>query len=176
MDVNELFNKAQKGNTKAEEELFSILLVRFRLIAYHIIGERDAADDVAHEATVNVLRFYRKLEVHTSFIGWAQTIVRRQALSYLEKRKKEQKAITDMNRNSNGQRDVGLSPHFDFRLMKCLRELSKVDRKYIRVLNLRHLGYTFEEICDKMNINHNNAYVLLHRARKALASCLHREG
>lgn len=176
MDINKLFNEAKLGDSKAEHELFSILLVRFKLIAYHIIGEKDAAHDAANDAVMNVFKTYRKLEVHTSFISWAQTIVRRKALQFIGKRKMEQRYVSEMNQKINIDSQNERSPEFDLKLMKCLKKLVKVDKRYLRVLNLRHLGFTFDEICGKMNLKSNNAYVLLHRARKTLASCLKNGG
>ncbi|MCP4704523.1 MAG: RNA polymerase sigma factor [candidate division Zixibacteria bacterium] len=174
MDINELFIEAKTGNTEAEKELFSILLVRFKLIASHIIGERDAANDAAHDAAMSVLKTYHKLEVHTSFMAWAQTIIRRQAIQYMKKRNKERRITQEMSKETGINAYFETSPLFNLRLAKCLKKLSATDKRYLRVLNLRHLGFTFEEICAKMSINYNNAYVLLHRARKALLSCLNK--
>jgi RNA polymerase sigma factor (sigma-70 family) len=176
LSIDELFNKAKAGNDEAEKELVSILLVRFRLIASHIIGDWDAGNDAAHDAIVSVLQAYRKLEVHTSFTAWAQTIIRRQALLNMKKQKREHDAIREFGRNDGSASYYEISPLIETRIIKCLKELSALDKGYARVLNLKHLGYTFEEICAKLNINSNHAYVLLHRARKALSSCLNKRG
>jgi len=172
LNIDELFSEAKAGNTEAEKELVSILLVRFRLIASHIIGDRDAGNDAAHDAIVSLLQAYRKLEVHTSFIAWAQSIIRRRALLYIKRRKREQSMIQEMGRRTGTNPRYEISPLIETRIMECLKKLSAFDREYVRVLNLKHLGYTFEEICIKLSINSNHAYVLLHRARKALAACL----
>jgi RNA polymerase sigma factor (sigma-70 family) len=175
MNLDNLFNRAKSGDESAEKELFSILLVRFRIIASHIIGDRDAAHDAANDAAVSVLQTYRKLEVHTSFIAWAQTIIRRQALKYIEKRTKERGLIQEIGHRVGSNPHYEISPLIESKIMECLRKLSAINKGYVRILNLKHLGYTFDEICAKLNIDHNNAYVLLHRARKALTSCLKEE-
>lgn len=172
MNLENLFNKAKAGDEEAEKELFSKLLVRFKLIAYHILRNKEAAEDAAHDAIVNVLRTYRELEVHTSFIAWAQTIIRRQALKYIEKRKREQRINQEIGQGMNPERHYISSPLLERQILNCLRKLSAKDKRYARVLNLKHLGFAYEEICERLGTNHNNVYVLLHRARKALADCL----
>jgi len=112
------------------------------------------------------------LEVHTSFIAWAQTIIRRQALRYLKDRSREKKAVREIGRRMSLNPHYEISPVVEIKLRECLKKLSVNEKVYIRILNLRHLGFTFDEICTKLKITNNNAYVLLHRARKALMLCL----
>jgi len=172
LNIDKLFNEAKTGNSGAEKQLFSDLLVRFRLIAYHILRDKESAEDAAHDAIVNVLRTYRDLEVHTSFVGWAQSIIRRQALKCIEKRKREQNMSQKIGQEMQSSQQFDCSRTLETEILKCLKKLSGKERRYARVLNLKHMGFTFEEICDKLGMNHNNVYVLLHRARKALAHCL----
>jgi RNA polymerase sigma-70 factor (ECF subfamily) len=172
LDIDRLFEDARTGNTEAEKLLFSKLLVRFRLIAYHILRDKESAEDAAHDALVNVLRTYRDLEVHTSFAGWAQSIIRRQALKCIEKRKREQNMSRKIEQEMKSSQQFDCSQTLEAEILKCLKKLSIKDRRYARVLNLKHMGFTFEEICDRLGMNPNNAYVLLHRARKAMAYCL----
>jgi len=172
LDIEKLFLKAKTGNAEAEKELFAILLVRFRLIASQLIGNWDVAQDVAHDAATSALLAYRKLEVHTSFTAWAHSIIRRQALHYIGKRKREKEIIREMGEKIGSNSYYEISPVMELKVMDCLKKLSQSDKVYVRILNLKHLGFTFEEICAKLNITSNNAYVLLHRARKAMAHCL----
>jgi RNA polymerase sigma factor (sigma-70 family) len=175
LNIEELFNEAKNGSKEAEKELFSILLVRFRAIAFHIIGNWDMAQDIAHDAMLNVLRSYRKLEVHTSFIAWAQTVIRRQAIEHAKKISKERSLTKELDNKIIKSKRYDISPLVESRMVECLKSMADVDQRYVRILNLKYMGYTFEEICKKLKISQNNAYVLLHRARKALLSCLEKD-
>lgn len=172
MELNDLFEAAKKGNDCAEKDLFSVLLVRFRLIAYRVVRDKKASEDVAHDAVVRVLQSYKELEIHSSFAGWAYTVVRRQALRFMEKQKKEQNVFLESSNNRNYSPNKGTGSLLEEKILKCLQELSSKDKRYARILNLKQLGFGFEEICLKLKIKRNNAYIILHRARKLMESCL----
>jgi RNA polymerase sigma-70 factor (ECF subfamily) len=62
------------------------------------------------------------------------------------------------------------------KLMECFKKLVNSNQKYARVLNLRYQGYSSDEVSQRLEIDVNNLYIILHRARKALLSCLKEEG
>lgn len=172
MELNDLFEAAKKGSDCAEKDLFSILLVRFRLIAYRVVRDKKASEDIAHDAVVRVLQSYKELEIYSSFAGWAYTVVHRQALRYIEKQKLEQNVLSEVGNSRNCPSAEGAGFLLEEKILKCLQKLSSKDKRYARILNLKQLGFGFEEICLKLNINRNNAYIVLHRARKLMETCL----
>jgi DNA-directed RNA polymerase specialized sigma24 family protein len=64
------------------------------------------------------------------------------------------------------------TPGFKKKLIDCFHKVHRVNRRHARILNLHYQGYSTLEICDKLGVTENNMYVLLMRARKALAICL----
>jgi RNA polymerase sigma factor (sigma-70 family) len=172
VDLNQLFNEAKSGNKDAEKQLLSILSVRFRLIAYHILKDKEDAEDVAQEALISVLKNYRDLKLRSSFAAWVHTIVHRQALQFIEKRKKQIEGAKKLKDREVYVPEQGSIKSLESEILQCLQKISKNNRSFARILNLKHLGFKFEEICEKLDMNRNQAYVALHRARLALASCL----
>ena len=63
-------------------------------------------------------------------------------------------------------------PDLKKQLIDCFKKISDTNLRHARIINLHYQGYTTEEICIKLNIKKNNAYVLLNRARTALEQCL----
>jgi RNA polymerase sigma-70 factor (ECF subfamily) len=172
LDLDQLLRAARDGDKAAEQSLFRTLSVRFRLIAYRILRDQQAADDVAQESALDVLRAYRSLEVKESFAAWARVVVRNRALTYLETRKRQESLAATLAAARTEQSGGQGSRVLQKRILECLLKISRTDRRYGRIINLRHQGYTIEQICQKLSITANNAYVILHRARRALRACL----
>jgi len=175
LDLLPLLRAAQDGDEAAERELFRALSVRFRLIAYRMVRDHAAAEDVAQDAVIDVLNAYRSLDVKESFAAWARVVVRNRALKHLESRKKQAEVSTNLDEHD--AQVVGADSRIHLRelqerLLICLDRLANVDIRYSRIINLKHLGYSLTEICKKLEVTANHAYVILHRARQSLQKCL----
>lgn len=172
MNLDQLLTAAQKGDKDAEDNLFGILSVRFRLIAYRIIRDNQAAEDVAQEAVLDVLKAFRDLAVRESFTAWLRVVVRNRAFKYLESRKRQTGLAEELSEIDASAPGEQLSGELQRRLLDCLEKLSKLDIRYGRIINLKHQGYAVDEICKKLGLNANHVYVILHRARRSLKACL----
>ena len=60
--------------------------------------------------------------------------------------------------------ELGLAIH------KCLSKLPEKQAEVFKMKTL--LGYETETICNELGISASNLWVIIHRARTALASCL----
>jgi RNA polymerase sigma factor (sigma-70 family) len=172
LNLDQLLTAARSGDKTAEKDLFSKLYVRFRAIAYRILRDSHATEDVVQEAVMDVLRTYKELEVKESFAAWARTVVRNRALKYLESKKRQTDLLRNLSQKAVISSSSSSDPDLNRRLIECLKKLNEDDNRYSKIINMKHQGYRFDEISDKMAIKANHAYVILHRARKALKDCL----
>ncbi|SYZ73403.1 hypothetical protein TRIP_C21521 [Candidatus Zixiibacteriota bacterium] len=178
LDINTLYEKARSGGRAQEDELFSVLTVRFRLIAGHRIRNGEDAEDVVQESLAVICREFRKTEIHSSFAAWAYEVLRHRMLSYFERRNTlrsrsepldEELQISDKSL-ANDLADLKTS------LIDCLMEIGGYNIRYARILNLHHQGYDTEEICRKLSVSPGNFYLILCRARLLLDKCLRGKG
>lgn len=176
--MRELLQRAIEGDESAENELFKYLAVRFRVFARQWIMDRPALDDIVQESCIIVLKKYKTETFTTSFEAWAYGILRNNVRRYFQVLK-AQKATSDMDAMEH-QPVQGLSqpldPVMEHQLSQCLKRIIAVNRRYARILNLVHQGYTIDEICDRLKMNRGNLYVTLYRARAMLKACLDKSG
>ncbi len=173
MQINDIVNRAQTGDTEAERELFRQLTVRFRFIAKQYIDNEDA-EDIVQDACVTVLDKYKQESYERSFAAWAYGVLRNKIGNYYRKKKSRGDLLFEhISRNAATllkQPDYSLVS----RLRACLKKIVKISPRYARVLNLAYQGYETADICQRLNINRGNYYMLLNRSRRLLRDCLER--
>lgn len=171
LDINALYDALQNGDKTAEEQLFSLLTVRFRILAnYRIWNEKDA-EDITQEALAVVAREYRSLEVSVSFAAWACKVLDNRILSYIKTRQREMTSIDDDPPERNTP-----DPEFKIRLLDCVQKVRRANIRYGRAVLLHYQGYTTAEICKRMDVTTKNYYMILSRARAMLRRCLETGG
>jgi len=173
-DIQRLAGEIKKGDKKSEKALFNILIVRFQYLAKKRIKGEDARD-IAMEACQTVIEKYDSINFEDErFEFWALKILRNKIGNYLQKKK-------TMANNLGVRIDSEYVPMVENRASKpelkltieqCLRKIIEGFPKYARVLNLVHLGYKTDEICERMQIKSSYYYVLLQRCRAMMAKCL----
>jgi RNA polymerase sigma factor (sigma-70 family) len=178
IDINALYEKALHGDRIQEEEFFSILTVRFRLIAGHRIRNVEDAEDVVQESLAVICREFRNTAIHTSFAAWAYEVLRHRMLSYFEKRNTRRSKLESLDEIPLISDEALADDASDLKtsLIDCLMQIGGYNIRYARILNLHHQGYDTEEICGKLNISPGNFYLILCRARILLDKCLRGKG
>ena len=172
--MNHLLLQARKGDKIAEKQLFECLRVRFRHFAGRIIRDKDAVEDVVQEACVTVLEKYKTTTFPKGFSAWAYGVLNMKIRKYLERTAVSQKRSVpeSMANNLKVMPSVLSDPDLKRRLIECLKRILEVNRRYARALNLSYLGYEVDEMCQRLNVNPNNLYVILNRGRSMLKDCL----
>jgi RNA polymerase sigma-70 factor (ECF subfamily) len=172
MDLSETAHQARDGDIQAEARLFQTLHVRFVILAKMYLGYEDA-QDAAQQACLTVAQKYRELPSEDGFNAWAYQILRNKIGNMLQHRKVESRVLA-RNENVEARSASGAVDDDLFRqtLLKALRDIGRHDKRYLRILNLVHLGYSADEIAQRIGVNRNHLYVLLHRGRTLLAEQL----
>lgn len=170
-NINEIYRLAAGGDSKAETELFKALTERFRLFAHLKVWNREEAEDLVQEALAVVAAEYRAVKVETSFAAWAHKIMENRILGYIQKKRREQGRVI-----SGGSEDYLAAswtpdPALRLRLLECLKKVCLANPRYARIINLHHLGFSRQEICERLEMTLDQSYVLMSRARSMLKEC-----
>ena len=159
--INELYKLAASGDNKAESELFTALTDRFRLFAHHKIWNQDEAEDLVQEALAVVSAEYQAVNIETSFVAWAHKIMENRLLGYIQKRRREKGRVTSGETNEYLTASWTPDPTLRMRLLGCFKKICLANRRYARIINLHHLGYSREEICGRLDMTPSQSYVVM---------------
>jgi len=122
---------------------------------------------------MDIAREYKTIGIEISFPAWAYKVLDYRILSYIKKKKQQGvKIVTFADVASSQDKTVEADPKLKMMLLKCLRKIGKLNRRYARIIDLHYLGYKTGEISQRMNITADAFFVILHRARKMLEKCL----
>jgi RNA polymerase sigma-70 factor (ECF subfamily) len=171
LDIDILYKAVLTGNKNDENALFEVLSVRLNAFAYRKLGDQNDARELVNDVLLAVSKYYRELEVNVSFSAWVYKILKNKIANYWRSKRRGEKAMqVERQRydNLNWEPDPEFEPH----LLACLKQVAQFNKIFARILNLKYQGYNSEEICGRLNITTSNLYVILHRARMALKSCL----
>jgi RNA polymerase sigma-70 factor (ECF subfamily) len=159
----ELVRETLQGNAQAYGTLVKTHSNRVYAIAYCVVSDFQAAQDIAQEAFVRAYSSLGQLKSAGKFGTWLDTIARNLARRALQKRRRGGEALTDFS-------DTSFHPPVHDKSTEDLREaVNNLPENYREPLVMRYLGgATYEEIAERMGITRNTAEVRVHRAKKML--------
>ncbi len=169
--LNDKYESALNGDRAAENELFEHLRVRFTYLANHKVWDQEDAQDIVQKALMTVLAEYKSLTITTSFSAWAARVLDNKVMSYIQTKKRHQV------RSDGADPDVfsstpETSPELKMALARCLKLITRANRRYARILALSYQGSKADEMCRRLGVVPNNLYQVLSRARQMLQKCL----
>ena len=170
---------AQDGDAQA----FDALLRRFgpRLIrhAWRLTGRSDAAEDVAQDAWLAIVRGLHRLHDPASFRGWALRIVTHKAADWIRKRQRDRMLKKSLeNREPHGPPGdfsgdaAGHSPDATARLRSAIEQLPAELRAVVG-LHYRE-GLSLAEAAHVLDIPTGTVKSRLHAARSRLKQMMER--
>jgi RNA polymerase sigma-70 factor (ECF subfamily) len=159
-----LVRQSIQGDAQAYGELVRAHSKRAYSIAYSVLGDFQAAQDVAQEAFVRGYSKLDSLKDPEKFVGWIDTITRNLARRALQQRRRESVLLTDFSDPANHpaapERTQALN------LQEAINSLPET---YREPLVMRYItGATYEEIGAMLGMSRNTAEVRIHRAKKML--------
>jgi RNA polymerase sigma-70 factor (ECF subfamily) len=172
LDIDSLVRRARDGDKSAEKELFRHLSVRYRLFALYRIGNEQEAEDIVQDTMLTIAQKYKSIDPEASFTAWAYTILENNILYFFRTQKYNRRKLARFARARTAGIEDQEYQNLRQSLLGCLRQICRTNLKYARMLNLHYQGYTTEEICEKLDITKNHAYVLFSRAKSMLKECL----
>ena len=152
------------------------------------VNDKEIAQDLIQETFLAGLKSMKNFKGEASERTWLISILKRKIIDYYRKiNSNKGKAEVRMTYNSdenegdwleervadtyekNAEEDI-LNSELEDAIYNCL---SKLPVKQATVFKMKTiLGYETEVICNELNITPSNLWVILHRARVAMAECM----
>ncbi|MDO1499759.1 sigma-70 family RNA polymerase sigma factor [Winogradskyella maritima] len=153
------------------------------------VNDRDMAKDLVSETFLAGLKSMANFKGEASERTWLISILKRKIIDYYRKiNSKKGKAEVRMSYNSDSESEGDwleerVADPFDktaeddmenSELGSAIHDcLSKLPAKQAEVFKMKTiLNYETETICNELNITASNLWVIIHRARTALADCM----
>ena len=170
--IEHLCSLAQAGNVSAERELFVRLTDSFRILAQHRLRDRADAEEVVQDALAVVAKKYRETTFASSFPGWAHNILRNTMSSHVRQKAVRGRLRPEVEAAMVEAVHRQVPDEIRRRILSCLQDVARSNRKFARALNLHYQGFSTGEICSRLGVTREYFYVILARARSMLETCL----
>lgn len=138
--------------------------------AFRMLGSSEEAKDVVQEVFIKVWNGREQIEEIQNMEAWCMRITRNLSLDKLRSR---QRKSTDSMDEAFDVREEGLTPHESTEIKESMVRINQLiaalPEKQRQVIHLRDVeGYSYNEICDIMELDMNQVKVNLFRARNAV--------
>ena len=158
---------AASGTVAAFDELFRRHSYHVHALAYHVLRDRDAADDVVQEVFLRVHRGLQSFRGGCSVKGWITRIAVNECVSSLRKARRRRVQRQEVRREAaasaggRGKRSAHVEAAID-----ALATLKPPGRALIVMRDI--VGYSYDEIGEALGCSSSSVGVRLHRARTRL--------
>jgi RNA polymerase sigma factor (sigma-70 family) len=172
LDIDKLYKATCTGGKSAENKLFSHLSEIFQLFLRLRVQDENDRQDIVQDTLMEIANNYRNANFNVGFSEWAYGILKHKLADYYRIKQTRELRFIQANCTDNLIDEIQVNKGLERMIRKCLRKIHKMNPKYIRILNLRYLGFGIDEMCEKLNTTPNYIYVNLFRARHSLKKCL----
>ena len=169
MDINKIIEACQRGERKAQNELFSSYGPLFLSICMRYLPSKADAEDILIGGFYKIFLHINKFEHKGSFEGWMKRIIINECL--MELRKKKSLSVTLSLDNINEHPRVEWQDNLVYQELLAL--LTQLPLGYRTVFNMYVIeGYKHKEIGEKLGISINTSKSQLILARRKMATLL----
>ncbi len=179
----ELIQKAQKGNTRAFDELVRIHDRRVLQIGFNMLGNMQDAQDVYQEAFIKAYTKISSFRFESEFSTWLNKITMNMAVNRYRQRKlrnwlsieqkKENFENWDLPEKSSDILQPDQSVTSDELMKNIHKSLEKLSPQQRSVFVMKHLhGYKISEIAETLNVAEGTIKNQLFRATRKLREAL----
>ncbi len=167
-------------------DLYSDFLFNYTITR---VSDRAIAQDLVSETFLAGLKSMKNFKGEASERTWLVSILKRKIIDHYRKiNSKKGKAEVRMSYNSDTEsegdwleervadpydktaEDTIENTELGTAIQKCLSKLPEKQAKIFEMKTI--LNYETETICNELNITASNLWVIIHRARVSMASCL----
>lgn len=172
LELTELVKKAQSGNKKALEEIYSFTRPHIFNMAYAVLKNEDDAEDIVQDCYVTVISKLGELKNPESFEKWLNTVASNKIKDYIKKKKPDLIDGQDYAFiNSVPEESSDFIPHENIdradnseTVSKIVSELSDEKRKCIEMHYYEEKSVS--DIARELDIPENTVKSRLHQGRK----------
>lgn len=138
--------------------------------AFRLLGSSEEAKDVVQEVLIKLWNGREQLSEVQNMEAWCMRITKNLSLDRLRMR---QRRATDRMEEGFEIRHEGLSPHERTEIQENMQRIDQLiaalPEKQRQVIHLRDIeGYSYNEICDILELDMNQVKVNLFRARNTV--------
>ncbi len=167
-----LIEACNRGDQKAQFEVYRLYHVAMYNTSRRIVGDPDDAEDVMQEAFLKAFEKLKTYRGEVSFGAWLKRIVINKSLDYL-RLKKEHLSLDEVGEIEEIADDLPEVVGVVFRAETIKRAIYSLPKGYRIVLSLILLeGYDHEEVSGILNISNATSRTQYHRAKKRLLEIL----
>ena len=159
---------AGQRNPDSFERLFLSEYQKVVAIAYRVLADRAAAEDVAQEVFLQFHRSQSPASEHAS--GWLHAAAVHSALNVIRGERRRQKrdlahVLEETARRSEGPEQIVVAGE---RQREVRQALSRLPKKTAAILVLRYSGLSYAEVATALRLKVGNVGTMLRRAEDAL--------
>lgn len=177
-ELEKAIRKVQSGDRNAFAAIVELTVGALRAYAAFFLRDKARIDDVLQDSYVVMYRSIGNFEAGTSFMAWAKTITRYEALSFLRMNARRvdahERYVEELTAlmSEEAEREDDRYPIEDKlkALRGCLEMLSA--RSRILVQRRYFSGVSVEDLAQEQDSKPAAVSMALHRARLALAGCV----
>ena len=138
--------------------------------AFRMLGSSEEAKDVVQEVMIKVWNGREQMAEIQNMEAWCMRITKNLSL---DKLRSQQRRATDSIDEGFEVRQEGLSPHEKTELNESMLRINQLiaalPEKQRQVIHLRDIeGYSYNEICEMLELDMSQVKVSLFRARNAV--------
>lgn len=138
--------------------------------AFRLLGSSEEAKDVVQDVFIKVWNGREQMEEIQNMEAWCMRITKNLSLDRLRSR---QRKGTDLMEEGFDVRQEGLTPLETTEINESMQSINlliaRLPEKQRQVIHLRDVeGYSYNEICDILELDMNQVKVNLFRARNAV--------
>jgi RNA polymerase sigma-70 factor (ECF subfamily) len=154
LDDNELALQLRDGQTEAMEALFDRYGSLAYGLAYRMLSDVGAAEDVVQDAFLLVWRNARAFDADKGNLrGWLLTIVRNRAIDRLRRTRGTQQSSLELQQPEANSPDVWQTVSTELTRQDVREALSRLPEAQRQTLELAYFGgFTHSEIAQKLNV------------------------
>ena len=165
-------SQAQKGDSEA----FTILVELFQKpvfnLCYRMLGTAEDAEDAAQETFIRAYQSLRRYDQSRPFGTWLLSIAAHYCIDQLRRRRYPTISLEDMTLPDLPDASPGIENRVSLKeerhqVQALLEGLDPVDRA--AVIMYYWYDFSYEEICQVLNLTSSAVKSRLHRARRAMA-------
>lgn len=183
VDDATLVRQAQKGDSRAFDQLVTRYQERLYGTLYHMTSNHEDADDLVQEAFIKAYKALPSFKGDSSFFTWLYRIAVNKTINHIKSRKnRPQMSLNDLDFNAEHdpdivalvsektpRRDAGLS-ELQEKLNAAMQRLSETHRMVVAMHDVQ--GMSHEEISRIMDCNTGTVRSRLFYARQQLQGYL----
>jgi RNA polymerase sigma factor (sigma-70 family) len=162
-----------KQTADAFERLFVVEYSSVAAVAYRVLGDAQAAEDVAQEVFISYCRHHSPSAPYAA--AWLRRAAAHTALNVIRNEKRRQNRETGeakdwerLHDTAQSSLDPELAMEEKERRVEVRHALGRLSAKYATVLALRYSGFSYAEVADALHVRIGQVGTLLRRAEAAL--------